>query len=66
MGYIIVKDVRGNKYYAKFTSHPIHYRSYSWQGLKNNATVFLEKDQAQSAFNEAQRRKPETLEIIRS
>lgn len=65
MSYIIVKEVRSNKYYAKFPNYPVNFKHCSWQGLINNATILISKEDASCGEIEAQRNQIESVEVIR-
>jgi hypothetical protein len=48
MGYYVIHgDCKGSHYYLKDTSSRSDPNAFKWQGLKNNASKFLDRDRAE-------------------
>jgi hypothetical protein len=67
MIYIIQKQTKtGIKHYARFDSAPVHFRSYSWQGLQNNATGFRSEERATEVMKTLNTQWPlDEFEVVR-
>lgn len=61
MEIIITKMVKNFTYYAKFPSAPLHYRYCTWQGLRDNGTVFTDDNLASTVMANIQKSETEQL-----
>lgn len=61
MSYLITTEIKGVKYYANILKKQ-PYVQYQWEGLRNNATQFDDKEEAQEYSENMASRTP--LQVI--